>query len=319
MATIDDVCSLSGVSRSTVKRFLAGQQVRGQNAKKIKNAMKELGYRTDKLVEKRNCTIEIIGGPDDANPFFFQGFSEMFVNMIKTLEKGGATVLIQPGNAKYIPRADGIILYGLLSDREDEIISILKSRGIPFVCAYREIEKSGVSFVTCDNYHAAYEMTQLLIDEGHTKIVVCGGDGVSRNMAEKLQAFKDCMAANKLRINSKLINPVNSESDTRKFVNNLLDSGEEFTAFFGLRDRLSLAFVDEVTKRGYKIPDDFSVVGMDSTGEALVSKPKLTSVAIPFAEIGKEAAETIFELIDNPGKVCIRKYLKYDIVRRESL
>ena len=319
MATIDDVCSLSGVSRSTVKRFLAGQQVRGQNAKKIKNAMKELGYRTDKLVEKRNCTIEIIGGPDDTVPNFFQGFTEMFVNMIKALEKGGATVLIQPGDIKYIPRADGVILYSLTADREDEIISILKSRGIPFVCAYREIEKSGVSFVTCDNYHAAYEMTQMLIDEGHTKIAVCGGDVMTRNMPEKLQAFKDCMAANKLRINSNLINLTNAVPEARQFINKLLDSSEEFTAFFGLRDQLSLAFIDEVTKRGYKVPGDFSVVGMDGTGEALVSKPKLTSVAIPFAEIGKEAAETIFELIDNPGKVCIRKYLKYDIVRRESL
>ena len=142
---------------------------------------------------------------------------------------------------------------------------------------------------------------------------------MTRNMPEKLQAFKDCMAANKLSINYKLINPTNAEPGARQFINKLLDSGEEFTAFFGLRDQLSLAFIDEVTKRGYKVPGDFSVVGMDGTGEALVSKPKLTSVAIPFAEIGKEAAETIFELIDNPGKVCIRKYLKYDIVRRESL
>ena len=319
MTTIDDVCKLSGVSRSTVKRFLAGQQVRGQNSKKIKNAMKELGYRPDKLVEKHNCTIEILGGPDDAKPFHFQGFSEMFVNMIRTLEKGGATVVIQPGSAKYIQRADGVILYGMTSEREDEIIQTLKSRNIPFVFAYREIEKSGVSFVTCDNYHAAYEMTQMLIDEGHTKIAVCGGDGVTRNMPEKFQAFKDCMAANKIPINNKLINPINTEQSTREFVNRLLDTGEEFTAFFGLRDQLALVFIEIATERGYKIPDDFAVVGMDGTGEALLSVPKLTSVSIPFAEIGKEAAETIFELIDNPGKVCIREYLKYDIVRRESL
>lgn len=319
MATIDDVCSLSGVSRSTVKRFLAGQQVRGQNAKRIKNAMKELNYRPDKLTEKRNCTIEIIGGSDDTKPFHFQGFSEMFVNMIKTLEKGGATVIIQPGSAKYIPRADGIILYGLTSEREDEIIRTLKSRNIPFVFAYREIEKSGISFVTCDNYLASYEMTQMLIDEGHTKIAVCGGSGVSRNMPEKLQAFKDCMAANKIAINYNLVNPTNPEANTRSFVNNLFDTGEEFTAFFGLRDQLALAFIEEANKRGYKIPDDYSVVGMDGTGEALISKPQLTSVTIPFAEIGRVAAETMFELIDNPSRVCIRKYLKYDIARRESL
>lgn len=318
MVTIDDVCSLSGVSRSTVKRFLGGQQVRGQNAKKIKSAMKELGYRTEMLAEKRNCTIQIIGGPDDGKPFFFQGFSDMFLNMIKTLEKEGATVIIQPGNAKYIPRADGAILYALTHDAEDEIIKALKNRNIPFVCAYREIERSGISFVTCDNYLASYQMTQVLIDRGHTKIAVCGGSNVSRNMPEKLQGFKDCMAANKLRINSNLMNTTNSKVEAEQFASSLLDSGEEFTAFFGLRDDLALAFMDVAVGRGYKIPDDFSVVGIDGTTESLFSKPKLTSVAIPFGDIGREAAQTVLELIDDPSKACIRKYLKYKIMLRES-
>ncbi len=318
MVTIDDVCKLSGVSRSTVKRFLIGQQVRGQNAIKIKNAMKELGYRTDKLVEKRNCTIEIIGGPDNIKPFFFQGFTDMFVNMIKTLEKGGATVLIQPGDIKYIPRADGIILYALTADRENEIISTLKSRGVPFVCAYREIDIPGVSYVTCDNYLAAYQMTEMLIKQGHTKIAVCGGDTISRNMPEKLQGFRDCMAVHKLPVNTKLINRTNSEPIAKEWVEELLDSGEEFTAFFGLRDQLALCFMETALARGYKIPGDFSVVGMDGTAESVVVSPKLTSVEIPFGEIGKVAAETVFELIDNPNKVCIRKYLKHEIAYRES-
>lgn len=318
MTTIDDVIKLSGVSRSTVNRFLAGQQVRGDNAKKIKSAMKELGYRPDKLVEKRKCTIEIISGSGSEKPAEFQGFAQMLMHMVRALEEGGATVQIQSGTGQYSPKADGVILYGLLAEREDKYIDILKKRKIPFVFAYRTIDRPGVSYVSCDNYLAAYEMTEMLIKEGHRKIAVNGGDGDKRNMPEKFQGVIDCMKDHNIPINGKLILKKNSSSAMKEWVKGLFDSGEEFTAFFGLRDRLALNFLELAEKRGYKIPDDFAVVGMDGSVEAVYARPKLTSVAIPYAKLGEMAAKMIFELIDSPDTVSLRKILKHEIVYRES-
>ncbi len=320
MPTIDDIIKLSGVSRSTINRFLAGQTVRADNAKKIKSAMKELNYRPDKLVEKRNCTILVISASGDRRLSSFQGFAEMMIGIIRRMEEGGATVLMQSGNntdSRYIPRVDGVIMFGLKSEKEDELIDALKLRGIPFVFAYREINRSGVSYVTCDNYHAAYEMTEMLIKKGHKKIAVCGGGTIKRNMMEKLQGFKDCMAAYNLPVPSYLAFESIGEG-MRAWVEKLLDDRIDFSAFFGLTDALAANFMEIAQERGYKIPDDFAVVGMDGTMEAVYTKPKLTSVAIPFSEIGKQAAEVMFQLLDEPETVCIRKYLKYKITCRES-
>lgn len=319
MATIDDIIKLSGVSRSTVNRFLAGQTVRGDNAKKIKSAMKELNYRPDKLVEKRNCIIEIIGASSQKRLSQFRGYAEMMVGMLKTLEKEGATVLVHSGSTKYIPRADGVIAYGLNADVEDEIVDTLKRRNIPLVFAYREIDRPGVSYVTSDNYQAAYEMTEMLIKNGHKRIAVCTTAPQKRNIPEKLQGFRDCMEANKLQIPSFLVyESSGKEGALAAWINKLLDNKDSFTAFFALTDAVAFKFMEEAQKRGFKIPEDFAVVGMDGTAEAFYSKPKLTSVAIPFEEIGRKSAEAIFELIDNPDTVCIRKYLKYEISYRES-
>lgn len=318
MTTIDDIVKLSGISRSTVNRFLAGNQVRQDNAKKIKMVMKELNYRPDKIVEKRNCTIEIISTSSGDKIPHFQGYSQMMVGIIRTLEKGGATILMSSSNYKYIPRADGVILFGLLADKEDEIMSILKRRKIPFVFAYREIEEPGVSFVTCDNYSAAYEMTEMLIKKGHKRIAVCGGEPNKRNMPEKLQGFKDCMAAHGLQIPSYLVHEKTNIDSMHMWFDDLFNNNIDFTAFFGLTDAIAVRFMEYAQSRGYKIPDDFSVVGMDGTAEAAFAKPGLTSVAIPFSEIGKKSAEVMFDLLDNPGTVCVRKYLKYEIDYRES-
>lgn len=318
MPTIDDIIKISGVSRSTVNRFLAGQTVRGENAKKIKSAMKELNYRPDKLVEKRNCTIEILGASGQKSLSKFQGYAEMMVGMIKTLEKGGATVQVHSGSSKYIPRADGVIAYGLAADVEDEIIETLKRRNIPLVFAYREIDTPGVSYVTCDNYRAAYEMTEMLIKKGHKRIAVCTSAPKKRNIPEKLQGFKDCMAAHNLQVPSYLVYEGSGADDFKAWINDILDNKDYFTAFFGLTDAVAFRFMEEAQQRGFKIPEDFAVVGMDGTAEAFYSRPKLTSVAIPFNEIGRKSAEAIFELIDNPDTVCIRKYLKYEISCRQS-
>ncbi len=318
MPTIDDIIKISGVSRSTVNRFLAGQQVRGENAKKIKSAMKELNYRPDKLVEKRNCTIQIISASGDRRVPVFQGYAEMMFGMIKALEKEGATVMIQSSSAKYFPRADGVIMYGLSSSKEDEIMEILKQRNIPFVMAYREIDRPGVSYVTCDNYRAAYEMTEMLIKKGHKKIAVCGGDAIKRNMPEKLQGFKDCMAAHGLAVPSYLVFEKTGIEESHAWMKQLFDSKTEFTAFFGLTDAIAIRFMEYAQQRGFRIPDDYAVVGMDGTVEAAYARPKLTSVAIPFDKIGKKSAEVLFELLDNPDTVCIRKYLKYEINCRQS-
>ena len=317
MPTIDDIVNLSGASRSTVNRFLAGQTVRGDNARRIKSAMKELNYRPDKLVEKRNCTIEIIGGSAKGSGGFL-GYEEMRMSMVKTLEQAGATVMIQPTNTKYIPRADGVICFGLTAQREDEIIEALKLRNIPLVFAYREIMKPGVNYVTCDNYQAAYEVTEMLIKRGHTKIAVCGGDGFKRNMPEKLQGFKDCMKHYNLEVPERLVNPTNSNNVAKDWLNSLLDDKVEFTALFALRDGIAVVFCDVLKQRGFKIPGDYVVVGMDGSADAVFNSPKITGVTIPFIEMGKKAAEAIFELIDEPETVCVRKYLKYEITERES-
>jgi len=318
MVTIDDIIKLSGASRSTVNRFLAGKPVRKDNEKKIQNAMKELNYRPDKLAKKCNYTILLLSRSSENQHPSFHGYAEMVSAIIKALEKEGANILMQSADAKYIPLVDGVIMYGLSASEEDEIVEILNRRNIPFVFAYREIEQSDISYVTCNNYRAAYEMTEMLIKKGHKRIAVCNNAPNKRNMSEKLRGFKDCMAAHNLSVPSYLVCE-NSNMDAKlKWMQQLLDRKDDFTAFFGLTDYIALLFMDNARQRGFKIPDDFAVVGMDGTVAAAYSTPRLTSVVIPFKEIGKITAETMLELLNDSEKACVRKYLKYEIACRQS-
>ena len=187
--------------------------------------------------------------------------------------------------------------------------------------AYREIERPGVSFVTVDNYPAAYEMTETFIKKGHTKIACCGDTAnevpILRNMKGKLKGYKDCLRDYKISLPDKYICKTLKEEEYIPWMRELLETEKDLTAFFGLRDKVAFDFIKIANEYGKRVPEDIAVAGMDGSAEAVYAG--LTSVTIPFDEIGTECVKTIFELIDNPNAVCIRKYLKYDIAIRKTI
>jgi LacI family transcriptional regulator len=48
---------------------------------------------------------------------------------------------------------------------------------------------------------------------------------------------------------------------------------------------------------GYRVPEDLSIIGFDSTDFCEETRPTLTSVAQPLPELGEQAAERIVEKI----------------------
>ncbi len=71
------------------------------------------------------------------------------------------------------------------------------------------------------------------------------------------------------------------------------------TAMFVASDRLAIGFMRRLCQLGVAIPDDVAVVGYDDIPHADFLQIPLTSVALPKYEMGKQAAELIFERIAN--------------------
>ncbi len=318
MATVNDVIRLSGVSRSTINRFLRGDNIRPEKEALIVKAMKELGYRTDKLANRKKHVVEIVSS-NNGRKIFFHGFADMLMSMIRCFEEKGATVQLASNIDNFKTTADGVVVFGLNDEQEEKIIASLTKAEVPFVMAYRYIERSGVSFVTCDNYKAAFEMTEMLISRGHRKIAVCGDTKVNRNMAEKFEGFKDCLKNHGIGLDGRLVNNSGSGDSALGWMHEIIKMKDGPTAFFGLRDKIAIRFENVAAQEGIRIPEDISVVGMDGTIEAVYATPKLTTVTIPFELIGKKCAETLLELIEDPETTSIRRIIKYSIACRESV
>ena len=71
-------------------------------------------------------------------------------------------------------------------------------------------------------------------------------------------------------------------------------------------------------ERGYKIPEDISIIGFDDIEAAYHAVPPLTSMKVFKEEIGALAIETLAKLIENNQRLPEKKLVLVEFVNRES-
>ena len=324
MVTIDNIVLASGVSRSTVCRFLSGKKVRPASQDAISKALKKLNFRLDVLEKKKSISIEIRKRPlmrrsSETSRYrtSFGSISSSLNTIINKCNKLGINVNIVYGNDDNIStRPDGVIIVSKHFEEERADIERFKAEGIPVVMLYRNYDD--VSCVTCDNYQAVYDITQMFVDKGHKKIAICGDILIHKNSMEKLEGYLDCLNKNGIAVDETLICKETNLDNAAGWLSDLIDKGKAPTALITMNDLYALSLTTEANKHSLKIPDDLSVVGMDNTDLSLLCNPPVSTVDIPFEEMGELAVETLVELIKNPRLKTIKKVLDYKLIIRES-
>ncbi|WP_193318157.1 substrate-binding domain-containing protein [Streptomyces sp. 3MP-14] len=72
-----------------------------------------------------------------------------------------------------------------------------------------------------------------------------------------------------------------------------LRPGRDFDAVVACSDALAADALRFLTERGVRVPEDVALISFNDSVEARVSDPPLTSVALPFGELGALAVETL--------------------------
>jgi len=66
------------------------------------------------------------------------------------------------------------------------------------------------------------------------------------------------------------------------------------------------------------VPDDIAVMGFDGLEETLVSRSILSTVVQPTADEGRGAVRALLELIENPDRAPIQRFLPTELALRRS-
>lgn len=82
-------------------------------------------------------------------------------------------------------------------------------------------------------------------------------------------------------------------------------------------DYMAVSVCNELIDRNYHVPNDVAVSGYDNIWQGSVAQPSITTVEVPFAEMGMKAVQMIDDIVH--GRKCEETgYVPTKIIKRES-
>ncbi len=332
--TIKDVAQLAKVAPSTVSRVIADSPRISEKTKlRVRDAMAELNYHPNfnarSLANKSTQALGIVM-PSSANdvlqnPFFpevIRGISTMAHNKDYALyiTTGQTEEEIFEGVVRMVQgrRVDGIIV--LYSRKNDRVLDFLYEQGFPFTVIGKPLDHAGeIMHVDNDNFKAAYEATEYLVDAGHSRIAFVGGSSDLTVTADRVEGYRAALVKAGLPQKEEYI--VHEEflrEGGREAVSELMSLKEPPTSLVVADDLMAFGVLSRLDDMGLNVPDDVCVISFNNLMLAELSSPALTSVDIQIHQLGYEACKCLIEIIDQPNTPARRVIVPHHIVKRES-
>lgn len=329
--TIKDIARILGISPSTVSRALKDHPDINTDTKKAVNELaRKLKYQPNavalSLKNSRSNTIGIII-PEIVHYFF----SSVISGIEDVASQKGYTVIICQSNESFgrevananallSHRVDGILISISKETNSFDHFINLQEGGIPLVFFDRIAPGIDADQVITDDIDASYNATRHLIENGRKRIAhFAGPQGlvIGRN---RLQGYLNALTEAGLPIDNRLIIEADTFEKARNTVGEMLDAGIVPDGIFAVNDMTAIGAMQTIMKRGYKIPDDVSIVGFSDGYLSGITEPHLSSVDQHGYEMGTTAAEMLFHRIlsDEAEYVPEIKVLKADLIVRGS-
>ncbi|KAA9029947.1 LacI family DNA-binding transcriptional regulator [Niallia endozanthoxylica] len=332
--TIKDVAKAANVTPSTVSRVIADNpRISNKTKRKVRQVMEELGYQPNykarNLASRTTQTIGLVmpNSTDQVfqNPFFpevIRGISKMahmteYAIQFSTGETeeeiyDGVVQMVQSG------RVDGVIL--LYSRMNDRVRAFLEEKAFPYTMIGKpsyDVEK--ISHVDNDNFSAAKEVTEYLLQLGHTKIGFVGGSTSLMVTLDRQQGYETALKEAGIPICEEYI--VHEDfliEGGKQAISELLSLKETPTALVVVDDLMAFGIINTLEKMGLRVPDDISIVGFNNLLLSEISQPPLTTVNINIFDLGYHAAKNLIEIINNPDEPAKRIIVPYQMTVRGS-
>ncbi|MFB5192436.1 LacI family DNA-binding transcriptional regulator [Alicyclobacillus fastidiosus] len=305
------VAQRAGVSEATVSRVLNGVDgVKEGTRKKVLEAVEALGYRPNAIaqsfVKGRSGNIGVIVPHiPQVHLFSTHYFGEISSGIAVGLSKYRLHMLLlfyqsddpdQVLHAFESRKIDGCIVLG--ANEKTRGIESLKAAGCPVCFVSHRDEDPLTSYVDTDNVNGAYLATSHLIKSGHERIAFLNGPLMYTNSVDRLEGFQKALADAGMHFDPALVLQGNySRTSGYAAVAHFLAINPIPTSVFVANDRMAAGFILGLREVGLRVGQHVSLVGYDDADIATITDPPLTTIRVPFFEMGKRAASILVEKI----------------------
>ena len=306
--TIKDIAALAGVSIGTVSRILNGKTgVKPATREKVLAVAKQLNYSPNHIAKsmKTNKTFTIgLIVADITNPYY--SYSAKIIEM-RAREHNYTVIVGNTNNNSNLQediidnlkerKVDGFIFASV--GLRDKAVKDLINAGQPCVMYNRHLLDYYGNFIGCDDAKGVRMVLDHLISFGHQKIAFISGPRKYSTGMERLKAFLNISKEMNIETPSYYFSEGGYDKTiTAASVEELLDLPEPPTAIFAANDFMALQVLDTVLKKGYKVPQDISIVGFDDIDIASHNSIQLTTVNVQMKRCAQLVIEKVINIIE---------------------
>lgn len=314
-STIRDVAQKAGVSVATVSRTLAGNYPVSDEARtRVMAAVKSLHYVVNvhaKALSGRVAgpvalVIKDITGPSLAHvaagveqEAADRGRLSLVCATQDDVTREDALVqLMREQHAAAVLLVGGVVPDAAYGRRMTGYARALDAAGSRLVLVGRPAPAPDlpVTVVDYDNRGGAFQAVSHLLASGHRRVLFLGGETGLSSGDERRAGYRDALLAHGVDHVGELdTEGTYTRASGHARTRDALRGGLEFTALFAASDMVALGALAALREAGIAVPDDVSVVGFDDVPFATDLTPSLTTVRVPYEELGRTAVRLALE------------------------
>lgn len=308
-ATLADVARLAGMSPTTVSMVLNNRpntRLSPETAERVRAAATKLNYRPNPAARGlrvgKTRTVGFISDEVTITRYA----SALIRGLLEGAEARDHTVLIAESGRRperianavdmMLDRsADGII-FGLMGAK---LIDVPTISDVP-VMIVNGRSSAGHPCVLPDEFQAGYEAVRHLLDRGHQRIALIGRSDalinpvLSVTIPIRYSGLDAAMREAGLTF-TREIEGMYWEPDLGYRGANEILNHNDVTAVIAANDRVAFGVYQAAQERGLRVPEDLSVVSFDDEYLASYLHPGLTTMRIPYLEMGRIAMDLVLD------------------------
>ncbi len=324
-----DIAEKMGVSTFTVSKALSGKEgVSEEMREEVRRVAEEMGYQVKNRAKSESVSKGMKFGILTRSKYIEQGQSfywSLYERMLYHLNVGGhigilefiseeiETKLLLP---KFIQTEiiNGLILMGKFSKNYRNMLTEAK---IPFVCLDMFDAECRQDTVISDGYYGMYFVTRHLLQMGHRDIVFLGRVGATYSITDRYFGFCKAMQEAGLQVTQEMVLPDRDENDMLQISIEQLHHMP--TAFACNCDNSAYYLMQKLQAKGYRIPDDISIVGFDNYILSEMTTPKMTTYEVNLDKMALASIQQLQQRLAEPERPWEQLIISGHFIQRDSV
>jgi LacI family transcriptional regulator, galactose operon repressor len=317
-----DVAAAAGVSLKTVSRVVNGEPgVSPSTGQRVRDAIAALDFRRNdsaRLLRTGQAATVGLVLEDIGDPFY-----SALTRGVESVARARGSLLLS-GSSDADPATERMVALTLCARRVDGLIIVPTdsdhgflvpemTAGVPVVFADRPAGRIDADTVLSDNVGGASKGTAHLVAGGHRRIGYLGDNPGIFTARERCRGYRSAMSAAGLPVASSWVAMgTPTSASVRGALERMLAGPEPVTAVFCGNNRISVLALPVLAEPRHAV----AMVGFDDF--ELADLLGITVIAQDTAELGRRAAELLFQRLDGDRSAPHRIVIPTRLVSRGS-